>query len=411
MQFPLSKQRILQLSLVFGLIYFFSPNGMAQLPSITISFLMKNVLGLTATQASYLGAITLIGWAIKPLWGIISDFFPILGYRRKSYLIVTTLLAAGVWLSLGQMENYTAQTLLFLFALSSVAYAFMDVICDALMIEQGKPHNLTGRFQSIQWGAVYIASIIAGYAGGWVAQNLKPQDVFSINAVFPLLILVVVFLFVKEERSLHVKEQVRHTFEALKDTFREKRMWLLAFFLFFWTFSPSFGVPFFYYSVDNLKFDQLFFGTVAAVSSACAALAAFLFGKYLHTIKTKPFLRWMIGVGVVATLFDLLYFIPFIKENLALAKTLYLASAAILGLVGTLSFLVILNAAARSCLKYAEGTTFATLTSFWNIGVMLSAVAGGYLFSKMGLPPLILVSAVFTGAAWLLLPFIRFVDD
>ena len=69
---------------------------MAQLPSITISFLLKNVLGLTATQAAYLGAITLIGWAIKPLWGIISDFFPILGYRRKSYLVVTTLLAAGV---------------------------------------------------------------------------------------------------------------------------------------------------------------------------------------------------------------------------------------------------------------------------------------------------------------------------
>lgn len=411
MQTPLSKQRILQLSLVFGLIYFFSPNGMAQLPSITISFLMKNVLGLTATQAAYLGAITLIGWAIKPLWGIISDFFPILGYRRKSYLIVTTLLAAGVWLSLGQMENYTVQTLLFLFALSSVAYAFMDVICDALMIEQGKPHNLTGRFQSIQWGAVYIASIIAGYAGGWVAQNLKPQEVFSINAVFPLIILATVFLFVKEERSLHVQEQVRHTLLALKNTFREKRVWLLAFFLFFWTFSPSFGAPFFYYSVDNLKFDPVFFGTVAAVGSAFSALAAILFGKYLHTMKTRPFLRWMIGVGVAATLFDLLYFSAFIRENLGFAKILFLGSAAVLGLVGTLSFLVILNAAARSCLKYAEGTTFATLTSFWNIGVMLSAALGGYLFSKIGLPPLIIVSAVFTAASWLILPFVKFVDD
>ena len=29
----------------------------------------------------------------------------------------------------------------------------------------------------------------------------------------------------------------------------------------------------------------------------------------------------------------------------------------------------------------------------------------------VGLPPLIVVSAVFTAAAWLLLPFIQFVDD
>lgn len=63
----ISKKRIFQLSAVFALIYFFSPNGLASLPGLTISFLLKDVLKMTAEQASYFGAITIIGWAIKPL--------------------------------------------------------------------------------------------------------------------------------------------------------------------------------------------------------------------------------------------------------------------------------------------------------------------------------------------------------
>jgi BT1 family len=31
-------------------------------------------------------------WTIKPIFGFISDKLPIFGYRRKSYLIITTVL-------------------------------------------------------------------------------------------------------------------------------------------------------------------------------------------------------------------------------------------------------------------------------------------------------------------------------
>ena len=150
MEAALPKKKIFQLSAVFALIYFFSPNGLASLPGLTITFLLKDTLKMTATAAAYFGAVTVAGWTIKPLWGVISDAFPIFGYRRKSYLIFTAVLAGLIWFYLGQIENYTVKTLLLLFTLSSVMYAFMDVICDALMVENGKPHNLTGRFQSVQ---------------------------------------------------------------------------------------------------------------------------------------------------------------------------------------------------------------------------------------------------------------------
>ncbi len=408
---PISKQKIFRLSIVFALIYFFSPNGLASLPGLTVSFLLKDVLKMTAEQASYFGAITIVGWAIKPLWGIISDAFPILGYRRKSYLIVTSLFAGGIWLALGLTGHYTIPTLLLLFALSSVMYAFMDVVCDALMVETGKPHNLTGRFQSIQWTAVYVASIITGVAGGWVAEHLKPQQVFSINSVFPLIVLVATLLFIHEKKFSDSKGQFRKSFASLKEAFGYRPLWLLAFFLFFWTFSPSFGTPFFYYSVDTLKFDRLFLGIVASVGAASSALGAILYGKFSDRLKTRKLVHFAIAVGVAATLFELIYFAPFVQTNLELARMLYLGSAAVLGIIGAVTFLVMLNAAAIACPEYAEGTTFAALTSFWNIGIIGSDVLGGFLFGRIGLQPLIIVSAVFTAATWFIIPFLKFSDD
>lgn len=141
----LPRSTILKLSAVFALIYFFSPNGISSLPGLTVSFLLKDTLGMSAEQAAYFGALTIVGWALKPLWGVISDAFPLFGLRRTSYLAASTLGAAAVWTILGFINHYSVVQLLLLFSLSSVFYSFMDVLCDALMVETGRPHRLTGQ--------------------------------------------------------------------------------------------------------------------------------------------------------------------------------------------------------------------------------------------------------------------------
>ncbi len=363
---------------------------------------------MTASQSAYFGAVTLLGWVIKPLWGIISDAFPICGYRRKPYLVLTTLSAALIWLYLGRIENYTVAVLLALFTLSSTVYAFNDVVTDGLMVQTGKPHGLTGRFQSVQWGAVYLASIFTGLAGGWVADHWTPQRIFSINAVFPLFVLFVVWLWISEDKSTDHREQFSASMNALKEAAGTKTIWLVAFFLFFWTFSPSFGTPFFYYAVDTLKFDKMFFGVVSAISSAAALGGSFLFGRYADKFKMKKLINFAILLGVITTLFDLIYFTPFIVNNLGMAKIVYISSAAILGAVSTFIFLSLLNLSAIICPKYSEGTTFAALMSFWNLGGMGSQALGGFLFDLIGLVPLIFISAAFTALTWFIVPFLKF---
>jgi len=285
------------------------------------------------------------------------------------------------------------------------------VLCDALMVETGKPLNLTARFQSVQWAAVYIAAIVTGYAGGWVAENWSTRQTFTMNALFPLLILGIVLLFLRESRVSDTTAHARISLSALREAARDRQLWILAFFLFFVAFSPSFGAPFFYYAVDTLKFDPMFFGLTASIGAAFAALGAILYGKFGNKLRTRPLVKFAILIGVIATLFELIYFLPYIQTHPEIGRWIYIFSAALLGAVGAITFLVMLNAAAIACPRYSEGTVFATLTAFWNIGLVGSSALGGYLFEIIGLQPLIIVSALFTAAAWFLLRPIRFADE
>ena len=86
--------------MVFGLVYFFSLNGLAALPNLSINFLLKEQMKLSAPQLAYFQALTLAAWAIKPLWGFISDSFPIGGQKRKPYLLLTSFLALASWMEI-----------------------------------------------------------------------------------------------------------------------------------------------------------------------------------------------------------------------------------------------------------------------------------------------------------------------
>jgi len=66
----------------------------------------------------------------------------------------------------------------------------------------------------------------------------------------------------------------------------------------------------------------------------------------------------------------------------------------------------LLNLAAQVSPVSAGGMVFALLTSFSNLGLMGSDVLGGFLFPRIGLKPLIAVSAFFTFCALAFVPYV-----
>ena len=109
-------------------------------------------------------ALLALPWTIKPAFGLLSDFVPLFGSRRRSYLLLANGLAAASLLLLAFVPLAPGSRWL-LFALllpTTMAIALGDVIVDALMVEKGQPLGLTGRFQSIQWTAANTALLLTG---------------------------------------------------------------------------------------------------------------------------------------------------------------------------------------------------------------------------------------------------------
>jgi len=405
----MKKSGWLPLAIVFASVYFFSSNGLGALPLLAVNFLLKDGARLTPEQLAYFQAVTLIAWVIKPLWGLISDLLPIFGSRRKSYLMFTSLFSAAAWLILAFLPDPGIVRLLLLFlTLIYMAYAFQDVVTDGLMVETGQPLNMTGQFQSIQWAAVYTAMVLTSFAGGWVAELaqkglLSYRIIFGMTAVFPLLTAVIVFFLVREPLRIHPEKEAEL---GLRDIVRHRGIWILSFFLFLWNFSPSFGAPFFYYIVDTLKFTASFLGLLQAVTSAGALLGSVLYGLVFSRFPVRKFLLVAVLVGVLSTLSYFVYFAPWLIAHSAALKGLALVMNFLLGAASAVIFLALLNLAARTSPQYAGGTVFALLMSFYNLGQMGSSALGGFLFSRIGLEPLILVSAAFSLLALFLIPYL-----
>ena len=337
-----------------------------------------------------------LGWTIKPVYGLMSDFLPLGQSRRRGYLILMSALGMGSWLALAiAPPAYT--TALILLMSCSFTLAFADVMTDALMVDTGRPLGLTGSFQSIQWAAMGLALTLAHLGGGYLSEYAAPQTAFLVCGFFPLVTLMATLFFVHEAPISLGEEQVRQTTRALKTAIRSRTVWGVAGFLFVWNFSPLFGTPLLYYERDILQFSKIYIGTLGALTNAAGLVGALIFFFFFRNVQLNRLLFIAVSLGVVSTL----SFLGLVGHKSAMI--IFLSY----GLISQITHLAILDLAARSCPARVEGTVFALLMSALNIGRSGSNALGGWLYDQTGFVPLVFISTAFTALCWILIPLLR----
>ena len=79
------------LILLFGAMYFVQ--GIAEPTEGLIAQPVRSLLNRGASSVAEIaafGAILSLPWTFKPLYGLLTDFVPLFGTRRRSYLLLTT---------------------------------------------------------------------------------------------------------------------------------------------------------------------------------------------------------------------------------------------------------------------------------------------------------------------------------
>ncbi|RLN59325.1 hypothetical protein BBJ28_00009834 [Nothophytophthora sp. Chile5] len=251
---------------VVGLVY-----GM--LPATIYPFL-QNYLNCSGAQVTTAATLVVLPWSFKCFYGIISDCFPIYGYRRRPYMVIGWTICLVMLLVMACMpagepyytvssdrdvspEDYTPEiearinydassqgakyVILMFFA--AFGYVMADVCADSIVVDlaQREPLDKRGKTQSciyiVRTTVVIIGEIITGFAfngeeyGGDFDFSLSFPQLMIIMAVCTAPIIPITWFFIKEEKK--PKVNFREYMKALWDLICTRAMYQVIAYNFF----------------------------------------------------------------------------------------------------------------------------------------------------------------------------------
>jgi len=397
------KGHVRRLMIFLALVYL--AEGLGQVSGLInqpLNYYLKTVFGWSPDRITEYLTVLTFPWVIKPVYGLISDFIPLFGYRRKTYLFLSNLIAVLAYL---WMTRVTASDqIIVALCLTAFGMAASSTLCGAVMVENGKKYALSGTFVNQQWLWFYIASVGTSFAGGWLAEHMSPTGAFHTAALIvafaPIGVMFGCWFLIAEEKAQINMKALGLSTKALFKTFKSRVIWVVGGFLFLYNFSPGFGTPLYFHMTDDLHFSQEFIGILGAIGSIGSIIGAFVYMWLQKRMTLKALLNLSIFLGIISQ-----------GSYILLAgQTSAIVLGIINGIIGMIALVASLTLAADYCPDGSEGFAYALLMSVNNLATQLSANIGAIMYVKVfhyHLNPLIIVSAGFTAVAFVLVPFLR----
>jgi MFS family permease len=382
-----------QLQWLAVLIFF--NQGIGDLPTQSLYYFLRENLHISVGTIMTLTAITNLPWMIKPIYGFISDSFPIFGYKRKPYIFISGLICTTMALAIAFLPFYSVPLLIALMLCYQVGTAGDSVAVNGIVVEEGNKDGTTGNLQSVEWTSLGLAQVLVGVVGGYIAEKTSYHIAFLVLAVFPILIMLLAHRY-KEHKSPaqhNTKTIVKDFIHKLKS----KQMLMVSLFLFFLWFSPSFGTPLMEKMRVDLHMSKTAIGWIGTLNAIGAVLGALLYLKINRKINMKRWLYYGTIISAISTFAYLYLTIP----------SLWIYTI-VFGLTGQFINLLMLNLMALTCPKGTEATTYALLCSLVNTSAFFSSTVGGLCYDHFGYNGLIIISGITTLCCLGFIPFLNF---
>ena len=378
--------------LAVAFVYFVQ--GVIGLSSLAVTFYLKDKLKLEPAQVAALAGTQNLPWLIKPVYGFLSDSVPVLGYRRKSYLIMCGVLGAASWLVLYVSETPGVELLLCCTVLSSATIAMSDVIVDSMVValSRSEDEGAAGALQSLCWGSRAIGAIASSFVAGSLVENYGPRFVFGLTAALPVFTAAAGYLGREEKVPPLARSEgesaayaiLRKQVVALWKAVKLPSIYLPTFFMFVWRAAPTASTAMFFYFTEELNFTPEFVGQVKFVSAFASLGGVALYNIFLKRVSLRKIYFWSAIAGTTLGLSQLLLITGVSKQLGISDKVFAIGDEVILSALGEIAFLPSLVLAAKICPEGVEASLFAAMMSIFNAGMVFSQFLGGVLTETIG---------------------------
>ena len=392
---------------IYAVALLYLVQGFFGISKLAISFYYKDILHLSPFHLTVVTSITAIPWIIKPLYGFISDTFPLFGYKRNSYLILSSLLSALSWAimaisfsPLGQSQIQTDGGIItmfysvFMITLSFLGLTFSDVLLDAIVVSKSRELNIKGSLQTICWISSSIGGIIGSYLSGYLLQKYGTNFIFYLTSVLPLITIgITIFIKEKKVKPFNYKSQYSriYTMQLLKikikkifDTLSQKAILYPLLFLMISNITPTIGITLFYFEINKLGFQPEFFGKLGLASSISSLLGILLYNQKLKSISPRNILKWTCIIGAVLGLSPLIL-VTHVNRLIGIPDLwIAILDDITISIFYQITIIPILVIAAQTCPSGIEAMLFATIMSANNLSNNIGRLNGALLTQMMG---------------------------
>lgn len=377
--------------------------GISSISTLATNYLFMNKFHTTPHIRSYIQTISNIPWYIKPVFGLITDFLPICGYRRKVYIILMGLLQC-LCLMLLKYMCYTVYHAVVLFFLVNVSLSFSSIISQAIFVELSKQYSgdkgkqELNSLNSLYTFYKYIGVLIASVLKGVLVEMFTVENVFIISSFIPIVVIIAGCVF-EEKRTntsqtkdklisnsvIHKNSNTKSNCKQIFNYITEIRIIIIIVFIILLTaLPPSYEHPLFYYNDEVSQFKPNDFAIINLLSTVLSLIIIYLYKQYLYALSFKTTVTIGRGVFILCMFAHYIvikgYNVGYISDYL-----IFIISGPIGVAARELCLLPVQVLAGLLCPENMEGTVYAVFMSGINIGEGLGNVVGSVMMGRMNI--------------------------
>ena len=360
-----------------------------QFPSVSMRYWLMKDVQVSPAQMGAISGVTSIPWCLKPIYGFISDSYPILGFRRRPYMIIMSFLACFMWILL-PFVPHEEFIITFVMTLSSFGLCFTDVMADSLLVEVARAEDDKdkGIIQSWAWIMRFSGGLVASGAGALAYDTMGSVNVFLLNSMVPIIIayvsMVIPDKFLENDRALENHIDWRNTTSRLWSAIRKPVIYKPALFIFLICVTPGYGMAMTFFYEHELGFSPYEFGVLDIMGYIVSITGTMIYKKWLRNVSFPKIFGWALLISFLLEN-TLLLLVLHVNRTIGIPDFVFaLAERIVITLVSQFISMPMVVLGARVCPVGVEATLYALLMSITNLGGVISSEWGSLLTNMFG---------------------------
>ncbi|XP_062233424.1 probable folate-biopterin transporter 2 isoform X1 [Phragmites australis] len=382
--------RELHWSFVFGVVatYGISQGLGGGITRVASDYYWKDVQRVQPSAAQVYQGVTSIPWMVKPLWGLLTDVLPVVGYRRRPYFILAGFIGVIAMLIISLHSKLHALLALLALMTGSASVAIADVTIDACVAENSimYPH-LAADMISLNGFCASVGGLIGFSTSGFLVRAIGAQGALGLLTIPSALVILAGTLLKEVHIPNFPYEQAHKKFvEAsgkMLTALKCPEVWRPCVYMYM-SLALSVDIQegmFFWYTDRSAgpSFSEGFIGFMFAIGSIGSLVGVIL---YQNILKDHSFRNLLFSSQLLLSLSGMLDLMLVLRLNLKMGIPDYyfaVIDEGVSKMINRIKWMPLLVLSSKLCPPGIEGTFYALLMSIDNIGSLTGSWVGGLI--------------------------------